>query len=59
MLIQICIPVLFIVITVLTERNRGRSFELPKLQIWLQRYLQTVTVLETDPNLDGSSLAGR
>lgn len=59
MLIQICIPVLFITITVLSERSRAWYYELPSLKVCLQRYLESVTVLDADPNADQNSLVAK
>lgn len=58
LLIQIAIPVLFIVITVLTQRALGWFQDLPQLRIWLQGYLRSVTILETEET-DETSLVGR
>lgn len=58
LLIQIAIPILFIVITVVTQRALGWFSDLPRLRIWLQSYRQSVTILEAD-NPDGTSLIGR
>lgn len=56
MLIQILIPVGFILVTILSEQAGSRSFQnLPALPITLQSYLQTVTVLETNPTADPNS----
>ncbi|XP_037025654.1 ATP-binding cassette sub-family A member 3-like isoform X1 [Bradysia coprophila] len=59
MLIQICIPVLFITITVLSERSRAWYYELPPLKVCIQRYLESVTVLEVDPNANQDSLIAK
>lgn len=59
MCIQICIPVLFITITVLSERSRAWYYELPSLKITLQKYLESVTVLDTDPEVDQNSLVAK
>lgn len=59
MLIQIAIPILLMVLTVLTQRALGWFLDLPQLRIWLRSYLQSVTVLETNPDNDGTSLIGR
>lgn len=59
MLIQVVIPILFICITVLTQRALGWFQDLPQLKIWLQSYLQSVTILETFADNDESSLIGR
>lgn len=58
LLIQIVIPILFICITVLTQRALGWFSDLPQLKIWLQSYLQSVTILETEET-DETSLVGR
>lgn len=59
MLIQICIPVLFITITVLSERSRAWYYELPPLKVCLQKYLESVTVLDADPNVNENSLVAK
>lgn len=59
LLIQICIPVLFITITVLSERSRAWYYELPSLKVCIRRYLESVTVLEVDANANPNSLAAR
>lgn len=48
LIIQILIPALFIVITVVSERSRARFADLPRLDIHLDTYKETVTVLHTD-----------
>lgn len=58
LLIQILIPVLFICITVVTQRAFGWFQDLPQLKIWLGSYQQSVTILETE-ELDDTSLVGR
>lgn len=59
MLIQICVPVLFIIITVLSERSRAWYYALPSLKMSLQRYLESVTVLDADPNANPNSLVAK
>ncbi|KAJ6632964.1 Phospholipid-transporting ATPase ABCA3, partial [Pseudolycoriella hygida] len=58
LLIQMAIPVLFICITVVTQRALGWFQDLPRLKIWLQSYLRTVTVLQTNQT-DDASLVGK
>ncbi|KAG4071964.1 hypothetical protein HA402_006125 [Bradysia odoriphaga] len=58
LLIQIAIPILFICITVVTQRALGWFSDLPRLRIWLQSYRSSVTILETEET-DGTSLVGR
>lgn len=48
LIIQLLIPALFIVITVLSERSRGRFADLPRLPITYDSYKETVTVLQVD-----------
>lgn len=50
LLIQILIPAMFIVITVLAERSSARFTDLPALPIQLGTYLESVSILETSPN---------
>lgn len=48
LLIQLLIPTMFIIITVLSERSRARFSDLPRLPITFNDYRETVTVLEVD-----------
>lgn len=48
LLIQLAIPSIFIMITVLAERSRARFGDLPRLRINFDGYRETVTVLHTD-----------
>lgn len=48
LLIQISIPAIFIIITVLSERSRDRFSELPRLPFTFEFYKETVTVLQID-----------
>lgn len=59
LLIQILIPAMFTVITVLAERSSSRFTDLPALQIQLSSYLESVTVLETSPNAETDGFESR
>lgn len=48
LIIQLLIPAMFIIITVLSERSRARFADLPRLKINFDSYRETVTVLQVD-----------
>lgn len=57
--IQILIPAMFIIITVLSGRSSSVFTDLPALPIQLSSYLETVTILETSPNAVTDSFESR
>lgn len=59
LLIQILIPAMFIVITVLAERTSSTFTDLPALPIHLRSYLETVSILETSPNAEADGFESR
>lgn len=50
LLIQIIIPTGFVIITVLSERTRTRFDNLPALPLNLNAFLETISVVQTNPN---------
>lgn len=59
MILQILIPASFIILTVLSERTRTRFMDLPLLEISLPTYINSMTILEKNPNALPNSLQTR
>lgn len=58
-LIQLIIPMIFIILTILVVRTWAGGTDLPGLSINLDGYIKTITVLETPPVLNAEILSHR
>lgn len=56
LIIQLLIPTMFIIITVISERSRARFEDLPRLSINFDGYKETVTVLQVDSAVGGDEI---
>lgn len=59
LLIQIIIPTGFVIITVLSERTRTRFDNLPALPLNLNAFLETISVVQINPNALNGSIEAR
>lgn len=59
LLVQIIIPTGFVIITVLSERTRTRFDNLPSLSLSLDIFLETVSVVQVNPDAVVGGLESR
>lgn len=59
LLVQIIIPTGFVIITVMSERSRTRFENLPSLPLSLDIFLETVSVVQINPDVIVGGLESR